>query len=178
MLVFDFRCLLKSTQGGQPPIATTQESQSLTAEVVENQPLTATENTPIVDPAALPPQPAKKRKPNASGPRRTSPAWDHFTKLPDIDVLEPTAACNYCGKRYLCDTKSHGTTNLLAHAKICPKNPNVLSNDPNQTVLTLGPNGVGGLALGAASHRFNVEFCRRALAKFVILDEQPFRVVE
>jgi hypothetical protein len=67
---------------------------------------------------------------------------------------------------------------MLAHSKTCPKNPHVLSNDPNQTVLTLGPNGAGGLELGAASHRFNVEFCRRALAKFVILDEQPFRVVE
>ena len=32
--------------------------------------------------------------------------------------------------------------------------------------------------LAAASHRFNVESCRKALAIFIILDEQPFRVVE
>ncbi|KAK2386419.1 zinc finger BED domain-containing protein RICESLEEPER [Trifolium repens] len=171
-----------SNQGGQPPIFTTQESQPPTAESQGIQPLIATENTPIAtentptaDPAALPPQPLKKRKPNASGPRKTSPAWDHFTKLPNSEVANPTAACNYCGKRYLCGTKSHGTTNMLAHSKTCPKNPHVLSNDPNQIVLTLGPNGAGGLELGAASHQFNVEFCRRALAKFVILDEQPFR---
>ncbi|WJX28312.1 hypothetical protein P8452_17050 [Trifolium repens] len=94
-----------SNQGGQPPIFTTQESQPPTAESQGIQPLIATESTPIAtentttaDPAALPPQPSKKRKPNASGPRKTSPAWDHFTKLPDSEVANPTAACNYCGK--------------------------------------------------------------------------------
>ncbi|WJX54164.1 hypothetical protein P8452_40078 [Trifolium repens] len=53
----------------------------------------------VLDPAALPPQPSKKRKPNASGPRKTSPAWDHFTKLPESEVADPTSACNYCSKR-------------------------------------------------------------------------------
>ncbi|EHA8589508.1 hypothetical protein COCNU_scaffold010363G000020 [Cocos nucifera] len=46
-----------------------------------------------------PPKPAKKRKPNANGPCKTSPAWDHFTMIPDNEVDEPTAACKYCGKR-------------------------------------------------------------------------------
>jgi hypothetical protein len=153
------------TQESQSPIAATEVSQPPNADSQGSQPPTADpqgSQPPIVlDPAALPPQPSKKRKPNASGPRKTSPAWDHFTKLPESEVADPTAACNYCGKRYLCDTKSHGTTNMLAHCKICPRNPNILSNDPNQRVLTLGPNGAGGLELGAASHRFNVEFCRK-----------------
>jgi hypothetical protein len=45
-------------------------------------------------------------------------------------------------------------------------------NGPSQTVLTLGH------TLGAASHRFNVEACKKAATKFIILDEQPFRVVD
>ncbi|KAK2450307.1 zinc finger BED domain-containing protein DAYSLEEPER [Trifolium repens] len=179
---YDESIVLRLTQGSQSPIAATEVSQPPTADPQGSQPPTADpqgSQPPIVlDPTALPPQPSKKRKPNASGPRKTSPAWDHLTKLSQSEVVDPTTACNYCGKRYLCDTKSHGTTNMLAHCKICPKNPNILSSDPNQRVLTLGPNGAGGLEFGVASHRFNVEFCRKALAKFVILDEQPFRVVE
>jgi hypothetical protein len=136
------------------------------------------ENTPAADPATLPPRPSKKRKANASGPRRTSPAWKTFTRVPETESIEPLAACNYCDKRYHCDPKTHGTTSMLAHSKICPKDPNLLSRDPNQTVLTFDPNGAGGVDLGAASHRFNVEFCRKALAKFIILDEKPFRLVE
>lgn len=78
------------------------------------------------DPAVLPPppevegaNPKKKRKPNASGPRTTASIWKHFTRLPENEVQDPTAACNYCGKRYLCDSKTHGTTNLNTHLKIC-----------------------------------------------------------
>jgi hypothetical protein len=80
----------------------------------------------------LPPLPclAKRRKPNVGGPRRSSPSWDHFIKLPNEP--EPTAACKHCHKRYLCDPKTHGTSNLLAHSKVCFKNP---QNDPTQTAL-------------------------------------------
>jgi len=143
-----------------------------------NHPPVATENAPTADPTDLPPRPSKKRKANANGPQRTSPAWESFTIVPESESLDLQAACNYCDKRYLCDPKTHGTTNLLAHSKTCPKNPNLLSNGLNQTVLTFDPNGCGGVNLGAASHRFNVESCRKALAKFIILDEKPFRLVE
>ncbi|WJX10548.1 hypothetical protein P8452_01256 [Trifolium repens] len=56
----------QANQGGQPPIFTTQESQPSTAESQGIQPPIATENTPTADLATLPPQPLKKRKPNAS----------------------------------------------------------------------------------------------------------------
>jgi hypothetical protein len=85
---------------------------------------------PTLDSASVPIVQSKKRKPNASGPRKTSAAWESFTKLPESECPDPTATCNYCGKRYLCDTKSHGTTNMLVHSKICPKNPQILSRDP------------------------------------------------
>ena len=42
-----------------------------------------------------------KRNPPASGTRKTSLAWDHFTRLPFNEVTTPTAACNYYGKRYV-----------------------------------------------------------------------------
>ncbi|XP_057451913.1 zinc finger BED domain-containing protein RICESLEEPER 2-like [Lotus japonicus] len=132
------------------------------------------------DPVVLPPppevegaNPKKKRKPNASGPRTTASIWKHFTRLPENEVQDPTAACNYCGKRYLCDSKTHGTTNLNTHLKICIKYTYAISNDPSQTVLNLAS---GDLA--ATSLRFNVEACRKAVAMFVILDEHAFRAVE
>jgi len=62
----------------------------------------------------------------------------------EIESIESLFACNYCGKRYHCDPKTHGTTSMLAHSKICPKDHNLLSNDPNQIVLIFDPNGVGG----------------------------------
>ncbi|GAU47860.1 hypothetical protein TSUD_243850 [Trifolium subterraneum] len=71
------------------------------------QPSNAIEATPAVE-ASLQHRHTKKTKPNANGPRKTAPA---------------------CGKRYLCDPKSHGTTNLLAHSKICPKIPQILNGE-------------------------------------------------
>ncbi|KAI4323986.1 hypothetical protein L6164_023555 [Bauhinia variegata] len=61
-----------------------------------------------------------KEKANATGTRKTSAAWDHFEKLPDSEVFEPIAACKYCGKIYLCDSKLNGTSSMLAHIKFCP----------------------------------------------------------
>lgn len=76
----------------------------------------------------------------------------------------------------MCDPKIHGTSNLLSHIPRCLKKPNCLVNDPNQAALTCRPGEAGGLI--AASTRFNLQACRRALAMFVIVDEQSFRVVE
>lgn len=146
----------------------------------QNQPPDATEAATEVPADAaviyLLPKNIKKRKPNASGPRRTSSIWEHFTELSKDEVSDPTASCNYCGKRYLCDSKTHGTTNLWTHLKTCPKYPYAITADPSQTVLTFPPGKSGDLT--AASLRFNAEACRRALAMFVILDEHPFRIVE
>ncbi|WJX34461.1 hypothetical protein P8452_22573 [Trifolium repens] len=53
---------------------------------------------PTLDSASLPTVQSKKRKPNASGPRKTSAAWESFTKLPESECPDPTATCNYCVK--------------------------------------------------------------------------------
>lgn len=62
---------------------------------------------------------------------------------------------------------------MLAHTKVCTKMP---QNDPTQTALSFAGGEGGGLV--AASQRFNLAACRKAIALFVILDEHAFRVVE
>ncbi|KAI5438432.1 uncharacterized protein LOC127123539 [Lathyrus oleraceus] len=119
---------------------------------------------------ALPP--LRKRKLNASGSRKTSTVWEEFNILPDEP--EPIAACKHCHKRYRCDPKTHGTSNMLAHSKVCYKNPALLLKDPNQTNLVSGEGGF----LVPTSQRFNAAACRKAINTFVILDEHSFRVVE
>lgn len=75
----------------------------------------------------------------------------------------------------LCDPKTHDTSNLFSHLPKCSKPPSTL-NDPKQTILNLWPRDVSGLICTCT--RFNFEACRRAIIMFVIVDEQPFRVVE
>lgn len=111
------------------------------------------------------------RKPNASGPCKTSPSWGHFTKIPKFESQKPTVICNYCGKSYLFDIKTHGTTNMPSHSKVYYKNTNNLINDQNQIVLTFSPNIVGGVDLVKINHKFNFKSCRKPLAKNIILDE-------
>ncbi|KAI4331848.1 hypothetical protein L6164_016802 [Bauhinia variegata] len=85
----------------------------------------------------------RKRKPNASGAKKTSIAWEHFEKLPD--VKEPTATCKHCGRRYLCDPKQNGTSNMLLHITKCPKYPYDVTHYPTQSVINLSTkqDGVG-----------------------------------
>ena len=58
--------------------------------------------------------------------RKKSIVWDHFEKINigEDDTSKIKAICNYCQKSYNADSKSCGTSNLLAHVPICPKNPN------------------------------------------------------
>ena len=119
-----------------------------------------------------------KRQPNANGIRKTAMAWDHFTIVPGSEESIPMAACNYCGKRYFCHSKNHGTTNMNAHLKVCSKFPYSLVFDPKQSVINFQPKKGGGSDMVAASQICDVAACRKALSTFVIVDEQPFKVVE
>ncbi|KAI5396728.1 hypothetical protein KIW84_062815 [Lathyrus oleraceus] len=145
--------------------------------VAQNEPSSLTSGVAATDVVAneihvvgLPPL-GKKRKQNANGPRKSSPAWDYFIKLPN--EIEPVAACKHCHMEYLYDPKTHGTSNMLAHTKVCTKMP---QNDPTQTALSFAGGEGGGLV--AASQRFNLVACRKAISLFVILDEHAFRVVK
>jgi hypothetical protein len=80
----------------------------------------------------------------------------------------------HCHKKYKCDIKIHGTSSLLAHSRICNKNP-YLANDLKQTNLVFASGEGGGLV--SVHPKFDKDACRRAITLFVILDEHPFRVV-
>jgi len=120
-------------------------------------------------------QNTKMRKPNASGKKTTSVVWDHFTR--SLESTNLVATCNHCGKRFRCDPKIHGTSNLLNHLKrLCPKYLFAAINYPNQTTLTFKTSGNNSLL--ATPQKYNVEVCRKAIVMFVIVDEQSFKVVE
>ena len=48
----------------------------------------------------------------------------HFEKVKIGEGDTSRTKANYCQKSYNADSKSCGTSNLLAHVPICPKNPN------------------------------------------------------
>ncbi|KAI4331753.1 hypothetical protein L6164_016710 [Bauhinia variegata] len=112
----------------------------------------------------------KKRKLNASGFKKTSIVWEHFDKL--LDVKELTVACKHCGRRYLCDPKQNGTSNMLLHITKCPKYPYAITHDDKHSVINFSTkqDSVGDDMI-VTSQKFNSEECRKALATFVIVDE-------
>ncbi|CAL5215051.1 unnamed protein product [Lathyrus oleraceus] len=128
----------------------------------------------VVRPELVNTQPTKKRKASASGSRQSSACWEHFIRLPDDLVDTPTAACKHCHKKYLCDPRTHGTTNMNHHILKCAKKPK--TTDPTQTILTYP--SLEGSSLGHVSSKFDKHACRKALPIFVVLDEQPFSAVE
>ena len=58
--------------------------------------------------------------------RKKSVVWSHFEKIKigEGDTSKTKAICNYCQKSYNADSKSCGTSNLLAHVPNFPKNLN------------------------------------------------------
>ena len=59
-------------------------------------------------------------------------------KIGDGDTSKTKAICNYYQKSYNVDSKSCGTSNLLAHVPICLKNPNREDLVKEQKTLALG----------------------------------------
>ncbi|XP_074573505.1 zinc finger BED domain-containing protein RICESLEEPER 1-like [Curcuma longa] len=104
--------------------------------------------------------------------RRFSWVWEHFVKFKE--GAETRARCKHCGKDYAADGKQHGTSNLITHLKKNCTKYRLL--DPNQKTIGFQPTKNGGFTLTSSS--FSQEECRLLLAKMVIRDEHPFRVVE
>ncbi|KAH0661760.1 hypothetical protein KY284_026691 [Solanum tuberosum] len=112
--------------------------------------------------------------------RETSQIWDHFAKF-IAKGGKRRAKCNYCVKHFAAETKTNGTSVLWSHLNDkCLKSP-FRFVDRRQTTLKSVPIKVGGKENGTSSIEkvvYNVEDIRRAIAEFVIIDEQPFKVVE
>ena len=151
-----------STQADGATATATQEAAAATqAEVTDGE-------LPLVPPSVV-------SKTGTGSGRKKSLAWNHFEKV-KVDEGVTMAVCNYCKKSYLADSKSCGTSNLLAHVTICPKNPN--KEDKGQKTLAFEPKNDGDEGFKLVSTTFSVEASRKALAEMIIIDELPFRCVE
>ena len=112
--------------------------------------------------------------------RKKSIVWSHFEKIKigEGDTSKTKTICNYCQKLYNADSKSCGTSNLLAHVPNCPKNPNRedLVKGKNTLAFELKNDGEDGFLL--VSTTFSIKTSRKALAKMIIIDEFPFRCIK
>ncbi|KAH0691482.1 hypothetical protein KY289_018840 [Solanum tuberosum] len=107
--------------------------------------------------------------------RETSQIWNHFEKFLDKKG-EQKGKCNYCSKVLSCPSK-YGTSNLWTHINSnCAKSPYRII-DISQPTLKLKPIKEGGQGT-LEKIVYNVVEVKKAVAEFVILDEQPFKVVE
>lgn len=106
--------------------------------------------------------------------RPKSWVWDHFTR----DTSGTRAKCNWCTKSYAADSHKNGTTNLNNHLlHQCKKIPTSVL-DPTQTTLSLQEGGKATSNNTLVGIHFDVELCRQALARMIIVDELPFSFVE
>ncbi|XP_049361003.1 zinc finger BED domain-containing protein RICESLEEPER 2-like [Solanum verrucosum] len=100
--------------------------------------------------------------------------WDYFSKF-IAKGGKCRAKCNYCTKTFAADSVN-GTTTLWNHLTVkCLKSP--FKSDKWQT--TLKPIKRGWPEGGSTEKGvFNMDEIKRAITEFIIIDEQPFRVVE
>ncbi|XP_054821797.1 zinc finger BED domain-containing protein RICESLEEPER 2-like [Prosopis cineraria] len=118
-----------------------------------------------------------KRKPT----RPESWVWSHFTLMEGCDPEFPRATCNWCGFDYACHKKRNGTSNMATHLEERCKKFGVRDTDPKQPKLSFQPKkkeeGEGcGTSLKGVT--FDLNSCRQALARMIIVDELPFKFVE
>jgi hypothetical protein len=112
----------------------------------------------------------------------TSKVWEHFTKLVGGNPEEPRATCNYCKKPYKCHSRKNGTSTLWGHVNKCKKNPKNKNNDKNQPTIAYhykkaaveGENDTKEIEV----HQFSIKKIKLALARMIIVDELPFRLVK
>lgn len=115
---------------------------------------------------------SKKRKTMKSG----SIVWEHFENFTD-SYGETGAKCKYCDKCYAAHTIDNGASTLIGHMIKCAKFPHNYETRQTQLGFQLisgGPIVEGNLY----PCEFDQELCSRALTRMIIVDEQPFSVVE
>ncbi|CAN0858081.1 Putative AC transposase [Linum grandiflorum] len=113
---------------------------------------------------------ASEGETGATGGRKTSLAWLHFTKVksPGGEVVK--AQCTYCKKLLVAGSKN-GTTHLNEHYKRYHKNV----RDIRQQVLI---KNISGQMSQKSVHNFSEEAARLALACMIVLHEYPLAIVD
>ena len=103
----------------QTPDAT--EDDGAISTQVEHSASTQVEAAVAIELPPVPPCQVSMIAPACSG-KKKSVVWGHFekVKIGEGDTSKTKAICNYCQKSYNADSKSCGTSNLLAHVPICP----------------------------------------------------------
>ncbi|XP_022761456.1 zinc finger BED domain-containing protein RICESLEEPER 2-like isoform X2 [Durio zibethinus] len=120
-------------------------------------------------------------------PKTTSKVWDVFEKLP-AQQGDSKAICKLCRRIYTAKTTS-GTSHLRRHIEACVKRGNhdldhrsieacfkPVNRDANR--LTLSHDTLIAATTSLKSYKLDVDEIRQAIAMMIIVDEQPFRMVE
>jgi hypothetical protein len=94
----------------------------------------------------------------------------------EIKLKTKQQLVNSLTKKYWYATKTHGSTNMLNHIDKGPRKPLVVSDDPNQKILTFPI--VEGSSMIPVRTKYNYYACRKAMSLYVVLDEQSFNAVE
>ncbi|CAI8611251.1 unnamed protein product [Vicia faba] len=105
--------------------------------------------------------------------RPKSWVWDHFTK----DESGTRSKCNWCMKSYAADSHKNGTSNLNKHLMHQCKKITKHVLDPSQTTFSLQEGSKVNINALVGIH-FDIELCRQALARMIIVDELHFSFVE
>ena len=109
-----------------------------------------------------------------------SPMWEHFTRiLPVVDPNKPLAKCNYCSHKAGVHHKDQGTSAMRSHLKGCVMYKRTRSKlDGFQQKLTFDIKGASSESVGVMKiDSYDPKVIRAAIAKFIIVDELPFRIV-
>ncbi|XP_026459274.1 uncharacterized protein LOC113359928 [Papaver somniferum] len=107
--------------------------------------------------------------------KRTSSVWEHFQKSVNEAGIK-WGKCNYCEDgKYRAGGKKYGTSNLNWHLTKCRKYMELLEA---AQLDSLGQPSNLGDQQQTVGVTFCQDGCRRALIKFIITDEQSFRMVE
>ncbi|XP_026443282.1 zinc finger BED domain-containing protein RICESLEEPER 2-like [Papaver somniferum] len=103
--------------------------------------------------------------------KKRSDVWNNFDMEPKPSKY---AKCRHCKTKIASQGAKYGTGGMNNHLKICKQKP---KEEKGQQTLDFQPARLGEEGKLVAV-TFNQDACTHAVILFVILDEQPFRVVE